>query len=227
MSTGEIASSLAALPHFRSLEPAILERIAATCVLSTYRSRAPIFRQDDPCRGFFVIRAGRVRLFRSMPDGREHVVHSLREGQSFAEAALFNFGSYPVSAEAVANPTEIIEVQGRPFLELFYSERRIAAAMVGSLCVRLLSLVQRVDELSATSAAARLARHLLHMPSRGTPITVELSTSKRELARLLSITPETLSRLLRSWREGGMLRTEGRKLVLLDVAQIATIADGG
>ena len=226
MKAPEITDSLHALPHFRGLERELVERIAAVCRERTYRPPASIFRQEDPCRGFFVIRRGRVRLFTSTPDGREQVVHSLREGQSFAEAALFNLGVFPVHAEPVADPTVLIEVNGPAFLELFYSERRIAAAMVGSLCQRLLSLVQRVDELSAASAGARLARHILRMPSHGSPITVELATSKKDLAHLLSITPETLSRLLRTWREEGVLAAEGRRLVLHDVARLAAIADG-
>jgi len=222
----DIADSLAELPHFRGLDRELVEAVAGISNEREYRPSEPIFRQSESCRGFFVIRQGRVRLFTATPDGREQIVHSLREGQSFAEAALFNLGIFPVHAEAVANPTVLIEVQGKPFLELFYAERRLAAAMVGSLCQRMLSLVQRVDELSASNAAARLARHILRMPSRGSPITVELSSSKKDLAGLLSITPETLSRLLRSWREEGTLATEGRTLVLHDVERLAKIADG-
>ncbi len=222
----EIANSLHRLPHFRTLDHDLLERIAGVCRIRTFQTSETIFRQDEKCRGFYAIEKGRVRLFTSTPSGREQVVHSLREGQSFAEVALFSLGAYPVNAEAMAAPTVLIEIQGAPFLQLFNAEKGIAAAMVGSLCQRLLTLVQRVDELSATTAGARLARHILRMPSSGSPITVELSSSKKELANLVSITPETLSRLLRSWREEGVLVSEGRRLILHDVEKLTSIADG-
>ena len=226
MNQHEIANSLLRLPHFRTLDGDLLDRVAGVCRVRNYRASETIFRQEENCRGFFAIEKGRVRLFTATPSGREQVVHSLREGQSFAEVALFSLGIYPVNAEAMANPTVLIEIQGVPFLQLFHSEKRIAAAMVGSLCQRLLALVQRVDELSATTAGARLARHILRMPSSGSPITVELSSSKKELANLVSITPETLSRLLRTWREEGVLVSEGRRLILHDVEKLTTIADG-
>jgi CRP/FNR family transcriptional regulator len=185
-------------------------------------------RENDPCRGFFVVARGGARVFRLSPEGRQQVLHHLRAGHAFAEAALLDLGYYPASGEATETPTRIVEVKGRPFLELFRSDDQLAAAMVGSLCIWLQRLIARVDELSVASAGARLAHHLVQLPGRGSgeEVEVELPMSKKDLAAHLSITPETLSRLLRRWRERGILRSEGRRLVILDSDTLQAVADG-
>ena len=169
-----------------------------------------------------------MRLYRLSADGREQVVHQARTGGTFAEAALFRHGRYPVFAEALATPTRLLLVRGEPFLELFRSEPQLAESMVASLCQRLLGLVERVQELGIVSAEARLAWRLSRLPARreGGVLTIELSGTKRELARELAMTPETLSRLLKRWREGGLVEVRGAEIRVLDVPALLARADG-
>lgn len=223
-----IRESLRALPHFRMARSESVERVAEGCRTVTYGKGDQIFRAGEPCRGFFVIHRGSVCLYRLAADGRQHVLHSLYQGQSFAEAALLNHGRYPACAEARSAATELIEVDGAHFQKVLAEDSRLAPAMVGSLCSRLLSLVDRVEELSVISAAARLARFLLRLPSSG-PLEaaeVTLPMSKKDVAAHLSVTPETLSRTLRQWKERGVVEADGRRLILRDLRVLQALADG-
>ena len=223
-----LADHLAALPHFALLARDLLERVASASRARALAAGEVLFREGEACRSFFAIRAGRVKLSRSTPDGREQVVHHLGAGQTFAEAALLAFGRFPASATATETPTEVIEIGGERFLALFRENDRLAAAMVASLSMRLLSLVERVEELSLVSAGSRLARYLLRQPARGPSgmPRVELPMPKKDLAAHLSMTPETLSRLLRRWRDMALARPERGAVTLLDPARLLRIADG-
>ena len=55
---------------------------------------------------------------------------------------------------------------------------------------------------------------------------MELSTSKRELAGTLAMTPETLSRLFARWRDEEWVLVQGRRIVLADVAALEGEAEG-
>jgi CRP-like cAMP-binding protein len=227
MDATAIAESLARLPHFQSLEGEHLARIVACSRVRTYKSGEAVFIQGEACRAFFLVETGAVRLYRLTPDGKQQVVHDLRPGQSFAEAAMFQFGLYPVHCDATESPTDLIEVDSERFLRLFREDSRIAEIMVGSLCQRLFRLVGRIEELTVVSASARLARYVLNLPGSGTgPIEVELPFSKKQLAGHLSITPETLSRLLTKWRERGVMESKGRRLVVHLPDTLEAIADG-
>lgn len=223
-----ILDGLRRLPHFASLQGDLLERIAQASTLRSYAARDSIFRQGDTCRGFFAIASGGVRVYRSTPDGREQVLHRLPPGRSFAEPALLVMGHYPAHADATEDGTQLVEVGGRQFLELFRDDPRLSAAMVSSLCMRMLELVERIEELSVADAGARFARYLLRLPAHGAAdsMRVTLPMAKKELAAHLAITPETVSRLLRRLHDRGVVRTDGRELSILDDQALMTIADG-
>lgn len=214
-------------PHFRSLPQDLLAKVAALARVVRYRAGETIFSQGEPCRAFFLIRSGAVRVYRLSPDGREQALHHLRAGHSFAEAALLSIGSFPAHAVAVEKDTELIEIEGRGFLALFHSEPRLASSMVGSLSMWLLSLVERVEELSVASAGARLARYLLKLPARGAagPLSIELPMAKKELAAHLAIAPETLSRLLRRWQDRGIVAVQGGSIEVRDARVLEALAD--
>jgi DNA-binding MarR family transcriptional regulator len=100
--------------------------------------------------------------------------------------------------------------------------------MVGSLCMRLISLVERVEELSLVNAGSRLARHILRQPGSGPSdrVRIDLAMSKKDLAAHLSMTPETLSRLLRRWQDEGLVESERGSVTVLEPGKLLAIADG-
>lgn len=222
----DVAAGLAALPHFRELSPELLAKVAGLSREVELAAGEPVFQAGQRCDAFFAVRAGMIRVFRQAPDGREQLVHHIGPGHTFAEAALFHHGIFPASAVA-AEPSRLIRIDGPRFLRLFADERALAASMVGSLCGWLHTLVDRIEVLTLISAGSRLATYLLRLPARSVKgeLRVELPVAKKELAAELSITPETLSRLLHRWRERGWIRVDGRTLALLDSQTLEALAE--
>jgi len=223
----EIVAALRSLPAFRYLPPDLLDLVAECCRMMELAAGDSVFLEGEPVHGFFAVQSGAVKVFRLSPDGREQVLHHLRAGQTFAEAAVLSMQRYPAHASATEAGTRLVEVAAEPFRKLFRADDRLATAMVSSLSMWLLGLVERIEELSVASAGARLARFLLRQPSRlvGGKAEIALPMSKKELAGHLAITPETLSRLLRRWQDSGLVRSEGRTLAVLDERLLTAVAD--
>ena len=228
MSHHAIRQVLQRVPHFRNLRHDLFERIVAMSRIRVFRKGELVFRQDDPCRGFFVVRHGAVRLYRVAPDGRERVLRIVTPGAAFAEAALFEMGRYPVFCAAVEESTELVEIAGGAFLDLFRSESALAEAMVAGMCRRLHGAIGHMEELIALGAGARLAHYLLGLPGheddQGT--FVQLPSSKKDVASYLSVTPETLSRLLRRWSDLGWIGVPGSRIDIHDAPALGAISDG-
>ena len=224
----DLAAGLAALPHFRELSPELLAQVACLSRELELAAGEPLFHAGQRCDAFYAVRSGMIRVFRQAPDGREQLVHHIGPGHTFAEAGLFHHGIFPASAVA-AEPSRLIRIDGPRFLRLFAEERALAASMVGSLCGWLHTLVDRIEVLTLISAGSRLATYLLRLPARTVKgeLRVELPVAKKELAAELSITPETLSRLLHRWRERGWIRVDGRTLALLDCKTLEALAESG
>lgn len=229
MEPTDVRQLLKSLPHFRRLPPDVLDTVLATAAVLNLKTGDDVFREGESCDGFFVVAKGRVKIYRLTEGGREQVVHDVAAGQTFAEGALFLRGRYPAWAAATETPTQLVKLNGPDFLKLFASEPQLAVSMVGSLCGWLHSLLARVQTLSIVSAEARLAHHLLRLPARHGPESsvVTLPVSKKDLASELSITPETLSRLLGKWRERQLVTVDGSKVTLLDAEALDEIAESG
>jgi CRP-like cAMP-binding protein len=227
MSDADLGPALRALPHFKTLPADLLAKIAATAKRHHHTAGDFLFSEGDPCRSFYAIESGAVKLYRTSSDGREQVVHNLHAGATFAEAALLSFGRFPVSGVVTETPTDLIEIGGERFLRLFKEDDRLAPAMVASLSMRLVSLVERVEELSLVQAGSRLARWLLRQPaSAAAEPAIELVLAKKDLAAHLAMTPETLSRLLRRWQEDGWIESERTRVVLKKPERLLDLADG-
>lgn len=226
--SGVAAGDLRALPHFRSLPEASLAAVARLARVRTCRAGEALFGEGEPARAFFFVRAGSVKLYRLGSEGREQVLHHLGPGRTFAEAAVLSMPAYPAHASALETPTELIEIAGAPFRELLAADPQLSIAMLSSLSIWLAGLADRVEELSLTNAASRLAHHLLRRPSRKERAgqAIELDLARKELAAHLAMTPETLSRVLRRWQDEGLVRAEGRRLVVLDEGRLDALAEG-
>lgn len=229
MTSSDLALDLARLPHFSSLAPDLLEQVARGVRLAKFQAGGVVFFQGEEARAFFAIRRGAVKVYRMSADGREQVLHTLREGRTFAEAAVLSFGIYPAHCVVLEDGTELLEIEGKTLLRLFKDDSRLAASMVSSMAIWLHGMVERVEELQIASAGARLARYLLKLPAKGArdPLELELPLAKKDLAAHLAITPETLSRLLRRWQDQGIVDSQGRKLLLLDSRVLTAVADEG
>jgi CRP-like cAMP-binding protein len=226
MSDAEIREGLRAAPLARDLPEPLLERLEAISELRSYKPKETIAAHDEPVRGIHIVRAGTVLL--ELPGGRDRVAHKLHAPQSFGELpTLRHYPVYGFDATATEYGTEVVELAAGPFCELFNSEPELPEYMVSTLSEKLIDLVERVEELSITCATTRLARHLVSRPWRdvdGTP-EVDLGVDRKDLAAILAITPEHLSRLIRRWADAGLVRPLGRTLALLNFDLLTAMAD--
>ncbi|GAB6064289.1 Crp/Fnr family transcriptional regulator [Deferrisoma palaeochoriense] len=214
------------VPLFAGLDPEQLERVRAIARLVEAKRRDVIFREGDPVEGIFVLLAGRVKLYRLGPDGREHILHVVRPGQTFAEAAVFMPGGYPAFAEALEK-TRAIVLPKAAFLALLREEPAISLAMIAALSRYLRQFVDRIDDLSLKDVPARLARWFLATAREKGREFWDLDITKAELASQLGTAGETLSRTLRKFREAGWIEVRGRFVKILDRAALERVAEGG
>ena len=94
----DVVALLRALPIFAGLDEGVLARIAQRCVARSVGEGHVLFTTGEACRGLYVVAAGRVRIYRTSPEGREQVLHVEGPGRSVAELPLFDGGAYPATS---------------------------------------------------------------------------------------------------------------------------------
>ena len=102
MDKEEKRKAVSGLSLFQGLPESQAAALASLAEVRRPAKGATIFRAGDPALGFFAVIKGRVRIFRSAPSGKEHILHVFGPGEVFAEVAVFQGWPYPADAEALA-----------------------------------------------------------------------------------------------------------------------------
>ncbi len=216
---------LRAVPLFAGLDDRQIERVRSIVRVVEVGRRDVLFREGEPVEGIYVLLEGRIKLYRLSPDGREHILHVVRPGQTFAEAAVFMAGGYPAYAEALQKSRAVL-LPKRRLLELLREEPDISLAIIVSLSRYLKQFADRIEDLSLKDVSARLARWFLQTSQEKGRDFWDLDITKAELASQLGTVGETLSRTLRKFREAGWVDVKGRFVKILDREKLEAVAQG-
>jgi CRP-like cAMP-binding protein len=210
---------------FSAVQPESFQRLVTIARLVKYRKGQPIFREGQPCPGVYVVGSGLVRVFKTGPQGKEHVLHMVGPGQTFAEVAAVGGFDLPASAEAVAATTCALLPMDR-FKRALEEDHGLCLGMLHGLTLWVRHLVGLMEDVVLRDAAGRLARYLLDSEVDSTGL-VELPTLKRHLASHLNLTSETFSRTIRRLVEAGLIaEPDGSHVRLVDRAGLHKVAEG-
>ncbi len=187
---------------------------------------ALLFQQGQLADAFYVILDGWVKLSRMSADGDETIVGVFSRGESFAEAAMFLGGRYPVNAEIISS-CRLVRIDAAVFRTLIHDEPDLALAMLASSSRHLKFLVEQIEQIKLLSAPRRIADFLAGLcSSEGGACVVTLPYEKSLIANRLGMKPESFSRALAKLRSVGV-EVERDHVAIADVAMLAEYARRG
>jgi len=213
---------LALLPLFRGTPRTQLAELARRAVLKEAPAGSAVVHRGERLAGLMVVRYGLVKL--SMRGESERVLRLVGAGDSFGEAALFLDQPLPLDATAVTD-TALLVVPAASLLELFDRDPRFARALLTRICQRFQAMVAEFEAATVHGAGERLAAYIESLaPPGGAPASAQLPAPKAVIASRLGMTKETLSRLLRTFMDQGLISVAKREIKLLDRARLSAAA---
>lgn len=214
---------LRGVPILAELSDVVLERLAVRCVPRAVGEGFALFRAGDNCSGLYVVLEGRVRIYRTSPEGKEQTLMVEGPGRPVAELPLFDGGPYPASAVTTI-PSRLLFLPRAEFEHAFRTDPDVAAAVVRGLGARLRHFVQLVETLAFRDVAARLAMLLADYADReghlrGDGVELVLDRTQEELATELGTARESVSRALKQLESRGLIRRRNGNRFVLDTTE--------
>jgi CRP/FNR family transcriptional regulator, dissimilatory nitrate respiration regulator len=210
---------------FHGLSRSQVLRLCQIVQSQTWQNDELIFKQGSPATGFFVVKTGRVKVFKVSPIGKEQILNIFESGDNFAEVAALDGQPFPASAAALER-VELIFFPRQVFLELLRQDPDIAINMLISLSQHSRHLVSVIEDLSFKDVRQRLAGYLLNnlgdvssqkSSDRSQSIDiVTLDLTKTQLAAALGTIPATLSRAFYRLSSEGIIAVNGSQIEVLD-----------
>jgi CRP-like cAMP-binding protein len=216
------ARELRALPSafFSALEPADLEALGAAMFQRSYPAGQIVLLEGAASSVLYVVQAGRLKLFKTSPRGREQVLRLLRPGDMFNEVAVFDEEPNPASAQAIEDCTLYL-LRRRDLLRFVAERPGIALAVTRTFARRLREALALVEDLAFRDVTSRLAKILLEGQagdSRAPRLTQEL------LAAMAGSRREVVGRALKALSQEGAVRLERGKIHVRDRAALERLA---
>ncbi|MBL6951280.1 MAG: cyclic nucleotide-binding domain-containing protein [Alphaproteobacteria bacterium] len=210
------------IPLFAGMTDDTIMNLLVDATARRYPRGTSLFMQGEQADRFFVVLEGWIKGFRQAPDGHESVIAVFGPGETFAEAAMFVSGNFPISTEIAAD-ARLLVIPRSGLLKQLREDPDIALKMLASMSRRLRGFVQQVEQLTVKSATQRLASFLEKLVDveEGSD-EFELPLDKMLIAGRLGMQPETLSRALSKLRSIGVA-TEGHRVIVKDVAALHAI----
>lgn len=186
-----------------------------------------LFHHGDPARRIWLCRSGQLKLFRLSDAGQEKIIAIINPGRSFAEATLFMPRRvYPVHCTAL-KPSELVGFDADDLVETLHDDPELCFHLLGTLSRRMHDKINQIESLALQNAHLRVAHYLLEQyRNRGEPATFRLEASKKHIAGLLAVQPETLSRSLAALQHDGALDMDARYITIRDIARLEQVARG-
>jgi len=219
--TGEI---LRQVHVFSSLTNEELERLLEIVLLRPYRKGMFIFMEGEPGDALYFVQKGRIKLTKTLADGREHILHFVGEGQIFAEVLMFDDGPFPATAEVMTDSTVGI-VRNKDLETFLKGHPDITLKILKIMSRRLRKAQMQIRDLALKDTFGRLVSTLIKLSNehgKMTPkgIMVELSLSQQELANMIGASRETVSRSLNDLKKSNVLDFTRQHFIIKDMDKL-------
>ena len=213
---------------FGELERGDQEALAKRAVEHKLDRGQTLFLVGEPAAGLYVVAEGAIRAYRVNADGREQVIHVERAGATLAEIPVFDGGPYP-SSTAAEEDSLLLFIRREDVLRLCLERPHISLVALRLLASRMRKCAALVERLSLRDVDRRVAQLLLEEGSdygsrSGDVIEFQLALTHQQIASRVGSVREVISRAFTRLQQGGLIRVEGRKVVVLSEEALRSYA---
>lgn len=223
----EATDALTGVQMFAALDSDVRQRVIAAAVPRTYRKGQLLFVENDPGDSLIVLKRGAIAVFRTSASGERAVLTVARPPEVLGEVSLLDGAARSASAEAIED-CKVLALSRNAFIDLVHANESILDAVMQSLG----ALVRRLTEQHADhiflDLPGRVAKTLVRLAGEAPSPMVTIELNQSQLAAMAGGSRQSVNQAIGSFANRGWLRTEGRRIVLTDLAALrrrAGIAD--
>ncbi|MEM8530542.1 MAG: Crp/Fnr family transcriptional regulator [Chloroflexota bacterium] len=215
---------------FQDLSDAEMTSIAERAPMKTVDSGTVFYSPEQPTEVLFILKQGRVRLFRLSPQGKALTTEVLIPGNIFGEMAILGQRMQDHFAEAL-DDCVICLMSKEDVRQLLMSDPRIAARLAETLSNRLFDMEQRLSDFAFKNVPQRIASTLLtfnktdHARSNwlfGKPV---IRLTHEQLAEFAGTYRETVTKVLNELRDQGVINLRRGKIELIDIPALEKLSE--
>lgn len=208
---------------FQDLSRDEMQEMDQTTTMSTCRRSKIFYQPEDASEVLFILKKGRVQLYRLSPEGKKLIIGTIGPGSIFGEMAIVGQGMHNAFAEAVDDC--LLCVMSRQDVErLILSKPPVALRIMNVMADRLSKAEEQLEDMAFKSIPARLALLLLRLrDEQGSDIIYGFT--HQDLAEAIGTYRETATQTLNEFKANDLIEIGRKRIDILDPDGLERVAE--
>jgi len=205
---------------FAGMSEEKIDEISSSIQMTNYSRGRTIFQPGDEMEKLFILKKGRVRIYRISPDGRELTLAELKPGTIFGEMALFGQTMYENFAQVVEDSL-ICTINRQEAVTMLKNNPSVALRLAEILGKRLITAENHLENLGLKDVPRRLASILLELADQSNGgLKIDKKYTHEELAKMIGTSRESVTLSLGRFRRQGWLAVEGHMMSITNADKL-------
>lgn len=174
------------------LAPEKAEALRTVSHYRRYTRQEYVFREGDAYQGPLLVVEGQFKIFMIGEAGKESIMHIFRENELIAGGPLFLGGNYPASCMALSDGC-LIAFEFVRLKKILANDESIHNFFLQKSMSLIPRLKEKIENLTLMNAEQRIVNYLRSLGAEKAPVALDIP--KNQIAALLDLTPESVSRV--------------------------------
>lgn len=208
----------------QDLNPVEIAQVINKTRLIHYNTGHLFYMPADPGEVLFIVKSGRVQLYRMSPDGRKLILAIMQPGSVFGHMALVGQRLQNTYAQAMDDCT-ICTWNRAEVEQLLLTNPQFALRLLEIVGRRLNHIEDRLADAAFKRMPARVAALLLLLNQENLDGCVLRGYTHQYLADMLGTYRETITQILNEFKQTNLIDLGRKKITIMDPGGLACIAE--
>ncbi len=186
------------IPIFSKLSDDHIEKLKKISHFKSYNSNEIVFYEGDEPKYLYILIHGVLRLYKTNNKGQEFYIHQFTPISIIGELANFGNLNFPASARFITKGI-MFKVDFKKLEEDFFCNPQVSMEIIKSLVNKIKILSRVIHKEMILTSEAKVARFIMHHKD------LFATLKNTQIASILNITPETLSRILTKFKKSNII----------------------
>ena len=190
---------------FEDMSESLLDEIKRiSSVVKLNKGNILFYEGDDP-KYLHILAKGTLKLYKVTSSDKELIIKFFHENELIAEFANFENISYPATSEALTS-CEVLKIDFEEFKKIMQTNVNITMKIQASLIKKIKTLENIISTHLILDTKQKVAKYIVEH-------NVDFFKTKNILiAQMLNMTPETLSRTLKVFKDNNLINISKKEI---------------
>jgi CRP/FNR family cyclic AMP-dependent transcriptional regulator len=214
---------------FCDMHSSNLRIVESLKITNAYPKGTTLFMEGQPSNGVYILCQGKVKLSTSSKDGKIIILHIAEPGEVLGLNAAVSDAIHSATAEVI-EPCQVNFIRNEDFLEFLRKNTEACFSALRQLSRDYNIAYLQICSLGlSNSVADKLARLFLGWckasADDGSSVRLKMSYTHEEIAEMIGTSRETVTRLLKAFKDKNLISLKGSDLIIHDKRRLASDID--